>query len=64
VRTVNELVGNAIRNTYLVQVWVAADARTLRSCSDVTGRFLDKLDAGAQAQFGVDVGEVGLHGAR
>src|SRR5271166_2434991 len=32
--------------------------------SVVAGRFLDELDARAQAQFGVDVGEVGLHSAR
>ncbi len=29
----------------------------------VAGCFLDELYAGAQAEFGVDVGEVGLHGA-
>jgi hypothetical protein len=27
----------------------------------VARRFLDKLDARTQAEFGVDVGEVGLH---
>ena len=32
--------------------------------SGVAGCFLDELDARAQAEFGVDVGEVGLHGAR
>jgi hypothetical protein len=30
----------------------------------VAGCFLDELHARAQAEFGVDVGEVGLHGAR
>jgi hypothetical protein len=29
----------------------------------VAGCFLGELYAGAQAKFGVDVGEVGLHGA-
>ena len=32
--------------------------------SDVAGCFLDELHAGGEAEFGVDVGEVGLHGAR
>jgi hypothetical protein len=32
--------------------------------SGVTGCFLDELYARAQAQFGVDVGQVGLHAAR
>jgi ATP-dependent Clp protease ATP-binding subunit ClpC len=31
--------------------------------SDVAGCFLDELHARGQAEFGVDVGEVGLHGA-
>jgi hypothetical protein len=35
-----------------------------RQRSAVAGRFLDELYAGAEAEFGVDVGEVGLHGAR
>jgi len=30
----------------------------------VAGCFLDQLYARAQVEFGVDVGEVGLHGAR
>ena len=29
----------------------------------VAGCFLDELHAGGQAELGVDVGEVGLHGA-
>ena len=32
--------------------------------SGVAGCFLDELYAGGEAEFGVDVGEVGLHGAR
>jgi hypothetical protein len=32
--------------------------------SAVAAGFLDELDARSQAEFGVDVGEVGLHGAR
>ena len=32
--------------------------------SAVPGRFLSELHAGAESKFGVDVGEVGLHGAR
>ena len=35
-----------------------------RQRSVVAGRFLDELHAGAEPEFGVDVGEVGLHGAR
>jgi hypothetical protein len=35
-----------------------------RQRSGVAGCFLDELDARAEAEFGVDVGEVGLHGAR
>jgi hypothetical protein len=35
-----------------------------RQRSGVAGCFLDELYAGAQAKFGVDVGQVGLHGAR
>ena len=35
-----------------------------RRRSGVAGGFLDELDAGAQAELGVDVGEVGLHGTR
>src|SRR5271165_5272546 len=35
-----------------------------RRRSGVAGCFLDELYAGAQAEFGVDVGEVGLHCAR
>jgi hypothetical protein len=30
----------------------------------VAGCFLDELHAAGEAEFGVDVGEVGLHGAR
>jgi hypothetical protein len=30
----------------------------------VAGCFLDELYAGGESEFGVDVGEVGLHGAR
>jgi hypothetical protein len=41
---------------------------TRRSSSDtasvVAGRFLGQLHAGGEAEFGVDVGEVGLHRAR
>ena len=32
--------------------------------SGVAGCFLDQLHARGEAEFGVDVGEVGLHGAR
>ena len=35
-----------------------------RPCSGVAGRFLGELHAGGQPELGVDVGEVGLHGAR
>ena len=35
-----------------------------RMFSVVAGCFLDELHAGGEAEFGVDVGEVGLHGAR
>jgi hypothetical protein len=31
--------------------------------SAMPGCFLDKLDAGGESEFGVDMGEVGLHGA-
>src|SRR5271156_5617239 len=34
------------------------------SSSGVAGCFLDELHPRAEAEFGVDVGEVGLHGAR
>jgi hypothetical protein len=30
----------------------------------VAGCYLDELHAGGEPEFGVDVGEVGLHGAR
>ena len=35
-----------------------------RHRSDVAGCFLSELDAGCQAEFGVDVSQVGLHGSR
>ncbi len=35
-----------------------------RQRSAVAGRFLDQLDARGQSELGVDVREVGLHGAR
>jgi hypothetical protein len=35
-----------------------------RQRSGVAGCFLNELHAGGQAKFGVDVGQVGLHGAR
>ena len=35
-----------------------------RQRSGVAGCFLDELYAAGEAEFGVDVGEVGLHGAR
>ncbi len=35
-----------------------------RLSSSVAGCFLDELHARGQAEFGVNVGEVGLHGAR
>jgi hypothetical protein len=40
--------------------------RTVRhqAGSAVTGCFLRELHAGGESEFGVDVGEVGLHGAR
>jgi hypothetical protein len=34
-----------------------------RDRSGVACCFLSKLDTGGQSEFGVDVGEVGLHGA-
>ena len=34
------------------------------SRSSAAGRFLGELNAGGEAEFGVDVGEVGSHGAR
>ena len=37
---------------------------TAAARSGVAGCFLGELHPGAQAEFGVDVGEVGLHGAR
>jgi hypothetical protein len=40
--------------------WKGIAAQGLR----VAGRFLDELDAAAESELGVDVGEVGLHGAR
>jgi hypothetical protein len=38
--------------------------QSCRCRSTVTRCFLGELHAGGQAEFGVDVGEVGLHGAR
>jgi hypothetical protein len=38
--------------------------RTYCFRSGVAGCFLNKLHAGAETEFDVDVGEVGLHGAR
>ena len=35
-----------------------------RHRSAVAGCFLGELHAGGESEFGVDVGEVGLHGAR
>ncbi len=35
-----------------------------RQRSGVAGCFLDELHPRGEAEFGVDVGEVGLHGAR
>jgi hypothetical protein len=35
-----------------------------RRCSGVPAGLLDELHPGGQAEFGVDMGEVGLHGAR
>jgi hypothetical protein len=32
--------------------------------SDVAGGFLHQLHTGGESEFGIDVGEVGLHGAR
>jgi hypothetical protein len=37
---------------------------TAAARSGVAGGFLDELHAAGEAEFGVDVGEVGLHGAR
>ena len=37
---------------------------TSTSPSGVPGGFLNELHAGGESEFGVDVGEVGLHGAR
>lgn len=43
----------------------AASRSLIRQCeSGVAGCFLRELHAGAEAEFGVDVGEVGLHGPR
>ena len=39
-------------------------AASKRLPSGVAGCFLSELHARGQAEFGVDVGEVGLHGAR
>jgi len=36
----------------------------MRAGSAVPGCFLRELYAGGESEFGVDVGEVGLHGAR
>ena len=36
----------------------------MRGRSGMAGRFLGELHARGQPQLGVDVGEVGLHGAR
>jgi hypothetical protein len=53
----------------LVFWWCRADAVAALapdlSCrqSGVAAGFLGELDAGGEAEFGVDVGEVGLHGA-
>ena len=38
--------------------------RFSRQRSGVAGCFLDELYAAGEAEFGEDVGEVGLHGAR
>ena len=35
-----------------------------RRRSGLAGCFLNKLHTGGESEFGVDVGEVGLHGAR
>jgi hypothetical protein len=51
-------IGEALR-TAREHLWLR-----LRRCSGVAGCFLNQLYVGAQAEFGVDVGEVGLHGAR
>src|ERR1700758_1789281 len=36
----------------------------MRARSGLAGSLLNELDARGEAEFGVDVGEVGLHGAR
>ena len=38
--------------------------QSCRCRSAVPGCFLSELHAGGESEFGVDVGEVGLHGAR
>jgi hypothetical protein len=38
--------------------------QSCRGRSAVPGCFLRELDAGGESEFGVDVGEMGLHGAR